>query len=210
MLIDFYKKERERLAENVCEYDLLCYDEALKAFELLCKNASGYSMDVTMKYLNRMTSGLPMLPIEEKDFSLYFERKVIGSHQCPRMSSLFMKIDNEGNVRYSDVNRVTTRVVSNGTTWHNGLITRIVDEMYPITLPYMPTGKKFVANVEEFLFDPANGDYDAIRFVSLIKPDGTEEPIGRCFMELGGEFVEVSTEMFDAALQKHLSEKKDC
>ncbi len=210
MILDFYKRERELIQNKVSEYELLCYDDAMKALELLCKDASGYSIGVTMKYLNRMVKCLPMVPIDEKDFGLYFERKIIGSHQCPRMSSLFMRIDDERNVTYSDIDRVVTKVISNGSTWSSSFITNIVDKMYPITLPYMPTGQTYVANVEEFLFDKNNGDYDAIHFVSLVNPDGKVEQIDRFFMEFGGKFEEVSSEMFTAALEKHRSEKKDC
>ena len=38
MILDFYKRERELIQNKVSEYELLCYDDAMKALELLCKD----------------------------------------------------------------------------------------------------------------------------------------------------------------------------
>ena len=117
------------------------------------------------------------------------------------MSALFKHIDVDGTVSYKDVDRVITKKLNNNTTWSNAFITKLIDEMYPITFPYMPD-KPFVANIKEYLFNTYNGDYDAIHFVSLKHPDGTLEDINRYFIELCGEFVEVSEESFNEAKNK--------
>lgn len=196
-MIKRYEQEIELLADKVDHYTLMCAREALDALKLLAKNATGMSIGITMMYLNRMTKCKPLLPITEDDFDDNNPYDISnGKHiQCSRMSSLFKHIDVDGTVSYNDIDRVITKV-DNKTTWHNGFITKLVHEMYPITFPYMPD-KEFVANVKEYLFDKNNGDYDAIHFVSLKHPDGTVEQINRYFMEYKHEFVEVDAETFE-------------
>ena len=50
--------------------------------------------------------------------------------------------------------------------------TRLIDKMYPITLPYFPADKKFKIIVEEFLTDEKNGDFDTVGYLQLILPNG--------------------------------------
>ena len=202
-VINFYEKEIERLSDKVDDYTMMCVKDAYEALKLLAKDASGMSMSVTMMYLNRMSRRQPLFPITEDDFddSNAYDTKNGINVQCSRMSALFKHIDVDGTVSYKDIDRVIAKNLNNNTTWSNGFITKLIDEMYPITFPYMPD-KPFVANIKEYLFNTYNGDYDAIHFVSLKHPDGTLEYINRYFIELCGEFVEVSEESFNEAKNK--------
>lgn len=196
-ITNFYEKEIERLANTTDDYTIMCANEALEALRLLAKNASGCSMSVTMMFLNRMAKRQPLFPITEDDFD---DNNAYSVHhgkdiQCSRMSSLFKHIDIDGTISYKDVDRVTTKL-DNNTTWHNGFITKLVHEMYPVKFPYMPD-KPFIANVKDYLFNVSNGDYDAMHFISLEHPDGTIEQIDRYFMEYKHEFVEVDIDTFE-------------
>lgn len=96
------------------------------------------------------------------------------------MSSLFKDVAEDGTVTYSDVNRVQLiNKESPDIPFRNGFGTRLIDKMYPITLPYFPADKKFKIIVEEFLTDKNNGDYDTIGYLQLILPDGkvVERPL---------------------------------
>jgi hypothetical protein len=191
----------------------MCYRHALDAFEMLCKDCSGYSMQLTLQFLTKMVNGQPITPISDSDFGdnsrSYYKDDGTLSIQCPRMTSLFKYIHTDGTITYTDINRVLVKIIKNSTHWTNGLITRVVDEMYPIKMPYMPTTEKFIANVDEYLFNKDNGDYDAIKFVSLKHPDGTVEDINRYFMEIDHKFTEVSEEVFKEHENKCLFDKKN-
>lgn len=76
-------------------------------------------------------------------------------------------------VTYSDVNRVQLiNKESPDIPFRNGFGTRLIDKMYPITLPYFPADKKFKIIVEEFLTDEKNGDFDTVGYLQLILPNG--------------------------------------
>lgn len=211
MSVERYKNEYEYLSD--CDlYTKMCYHHALEVFEMLCKNCSGYSMQLTMDFLTKMVNGHPLTPIKDEDFCTesaksYCRNDGSQSIQCPRMSRLFKYIHTDGTITYSDVDRVLVKVLKNSTHWTNGFITSIVDKMYPITLPYMPPNEKFIANINEYLFDKKNGDYDAIHFVSLKHPDGKIEDVNRYFIENHNTFMEVDEETFNK--HKSLSESSN-
>ena len=99
--------------------------------------------------------------------------QLIQHFQCKRMSSLFKDVAEDGTVTYSDVNRVQLiNKESPDIPFRNGFGTRLIDKMYPITLPYFPADKKFKIIVEEFLTDEKNGDFDTVGYLQLILPDG--------------------------------------
>lgn len=101
------------------------------------------------------------------------ENDPIQHFQCKRMSSLFKDVAEDGTVTYSDVNRVQLiNKESPDIPFRNGFGTRLIDKMYPITLPYFPTDKKFKIIVEEFLTDEKNGDFDTVGYLQLIFPNG--------------------------------------
>lgn len=101
------------------------------------------------------------------------ENDPIQHFQCKRMSSLFKDVAEDGTVTYSDVNRVQLiNKESPDIPFRNGFGTRLIDKMYPITLPYFPADKKFKIIIEEFLTDEKNGDFDTVGYLQLILPNG--------------------------------------
>ena len=83
-------------------------------------------------------------------------------------------------------------------TWHNGLVSDIINELFPITMPYMPENNPYKVYCMECLSDKANGDYDTVGVFYAITPDGTRVEINRFFGEIDGEFKEID----EAAYQK--------
>lgn len=203
------KREREasNTPENEWDYGAACYESALKAFNSLMEDGhTGMSIGFTKDILNSLIDGEPLTPITEDDF--YFTESSIRDDpeylknlglksriQCPRMYSLFRDEYLDGTVKYKDVHRtVCIEKHSPNVPYYNGFISNIVDELYPIAMPYMPSEKPYEVCTEEILTDRKNGDYDSFAILYVIKPDGTRADINRYFKETGTSFTEIDVD----------------
>ena len=198
------KKWAEREVEIACkrenpnwdgksfDYGCSCYQSALKAYNSLCEDGhSGMSWSITANILNRLMQNLPLTPISENDFKDV--KPEYGKIQfCPRMSSLTRETDEEGNVKYSNSERVIF-IDENNNTWHSQTATQIVDEMFPIILPYYPTRQKYRVFGYDFVVDENNkvryerGTFNFHYFSYLLTPDGEKIKVDRLFIEDEGE-----------------------
>ena len=134
-------------------YGCMCYESAYKAFEaLLGDGHSGFSISITKQILNRLIDGRPLTPIEDTDDVWRGEpvdrRDGSTSYQCVRMSGLFKHVHPDGSVTYHDVNRVTAIEIGDGSAWNSGICNMLIDELYPITMPYAPSDKKIRVYME--------------------------------------------------------------
>lgn len=170
------KKENPNRKEGEWDYGCACYESSLKAFESLCGDEhSGFSIKMTQAILNRLIDGQPLTPIEDTDDIWNYctssdNRKKM--YQCKRMSSLFKTVYQDGTVRYNDVDRFIGVSISNpNSTWHSGLIDRVMEEKFPITMPYMPE-KSIKVFCEELLTDSKNGDFDTVGIFYALKEEG--------------------------------------
>lgn len=100
------------------------------------------------------------------------------------------------------LNTMTSTVHNPNSTYSSGLVRRIIDEMFPITMPYMP-GKPIKVYCEDFLIDKKNGDFDTVGVLYAIKTeDGNQEriEINRFFREPEGDeegsWTEISKEEY--------------
>ena len=190
--------EGQGLKEGEFDYGGSCCDSALKAFESLMEDGhSGVSIHITKAILNRLIDGKPIMPIEDasdiwNEVSYDKETKTT-MFQNKRMSSLFKYVDENGVNKYSDVNRYYAYDVLNPRfTYSSGLIKRIIDEMFPVEMPYMPADKQIAVAKKEYLTDKKNGSYDTIAVLHATLPDGTVVTINRYFKESNrGEWVEI-------------------
>lgn len=111
-------------------------------------------------------------PIETASELCMNWRRVVNSDESRSVAVLEIMEDHP-TVTYSDVNRVQLiNKESPDIPFRNGFGTRLIDKMYPITLPYFPADKKFKIIVEEFLTDEKNGDFDTVGYLQLILPNG--------------------------------------
>lgn len=194
------------------DYGRACYQSALKAYNCLMEDAhSGMSFSFTKNILIRLMEGLPLRPITDEDFFdnkgevICFEteedlrKRGLKSHtQCPRMSSLFREETLEGKVIYSDIDRDYCIDVHNqNITYSNGTASRIIDEMFPIKMPYYPQKGKYKVYAEGFLTDAKNGDFDTKGFFYCITPQGERIEINRFFAEKDNKWVEISKEEYE-------------
>lgn len=193
--------ERERKSsgteEEIWDYGCACYESALKAFNSLCEDGhSGFSIGMTKYILNRLIEGKPLTLIEDTEdaWTSAFKRKNVGwVKQHKRMSRLFKTVNSDGSVSYADIDRICCVNMDNpNVSYHSGLVSNIIDEMYPITMPYFPESKPFRVYCEEFLTDRKNGDFDTVGILYVIKPDGERVKINRYFKEGEKDFIEIA------------------
>ena len=196
--------KRERGDKPECEwaYGCACYDSAMRAFEsLLGDGHSSMSIVFTKNILNRLIDGKPLTPIEDNK-EVWWDPNIDSSdgskqYQCKRMYSLFKRVAPDGSVTYSDVDRYyCINNDSPDVSWHNSFISKIYNEMYPLTLPYMPSSRPDVIVCEELLTDRKNGDYDTLAILYVKKADGERVEINRYFKENEVSFTEISPEEY--------------
>lgn len=183
----------KRTPDGDISYDMGCYESALKAYSSLCGDGhSGFSFGETYRILMRLCQTLPLTPIKDEDFGEEYtymsdRRRSWGepkmgekSTQCPRMSSLFRSIWDDGKVTYHDNDRCVCINSENlDDTFYCGLYTGFVNDLFPITMPYYPKpNQKYKIYVTSFTVGGA--DVDAI--------DKIIDPCGNIVMDSGNIF----------------------
>ena len=185
------------------DYGINCYKSAFKAFKSLAEDGhSGFSIQITKSLLNRLIDGLPLTPIQDTpdiwNESPLGDKDGTKEYQCKRMSALFKTVKPDGTTTYSDIHRVNCVNIDNpDVAFTNGIARRFVDKLYPITMPYLPSSKKFTLYTEEFLYNPKNGDYDTMAYLYLVTPEGERVEVNRYFKELAGKFVPISKDEYE-------------
>ena len=203
-------KENPNKKDREFDYDCACYKSALKAFKTLCDDGySGLSIKMmTHIILNYIINYQPLTPIEDTDDVWNEVSPNKDGHklyQCKRMSSLFKDVYANGTVEYSDNNRLyCVNINMPNDIDYSGLVRRIIDEMFPITMPYIP-GKPIKVYCEDFLTDKKNGDFDTIGIFYALKTENGEQKkieINRFFREskdnekLIFDWIEISKEEY--------------
>lgn len=223
-MTDWAKKEIELacLRENPnwdkkeFDYGCACYQSALKAYESLMSDGhSGASFGFTTNILMRLMKQLPLVPITDDDFP---QECSIGSMsdnmkdciQCPRKYSLFKDIGADGSFHYTDNDRYYCIDIHNpNATFRSRLICDVIDNMFPITMPYYPSIEQYKVYTESFLVDSRNGDFDTVGILYCITPDYKRVEINKFFTEINGQMTEISKEKYENLLSKKISKFKD-
>ncbi len=179
-------RERSNASDEAWDYGCACYDSALKAFESLCEDEhSGMSIGITKNILNRLIEGKCLTPIEDTEdiWNECWSKDGYTEYQCQRMSSFFKRIYDDGTVKYHDINRFAGTYENCSYSYHSGHLDKVMEEMYPITMPYMPENKAYLIYTEDFLAYPENGDFDTVGYLYCITPKGERVEINRYFKE---------------------------
>lgn len=202
-LSNWARKEIELACKNEDEYGRGCYESALKAYEsLLGDGHSGFSFNCTKWILIRLMNSLPLSSIKEEDFKdavvSHMEDK--DSYQCPRMSSLFKDIDLKGNITYHDVNRSYCINIDNEDDTFGCFLDKVVDYLYPISMPYSPTIEKFKVYVRQFV----KGNVEYMGVIKVTTPKGETIPVnGWLFKSIdNGPCFRITREEFEKAWEK--------
>lgn len=139
------KKENPDWDGKSFDYGCSCYGSALKAYKSFMEDGhSGFSFSVTKSILKRLLDELPLTPIEDteenwNDITLPDEDGTV-TYQCVRKSSLFKDVKKDGSVSYHDNNRCYCQEIDDPKdTYTNGVASKFVDKLFPITMPYYPS-----------------------------------------------------------------------
>ena len=207
---------------NEFDYGCSCYKSALKAYRSLIEDEhSGASFGFTKNILIRMMNGQPLTPINDEDFfkdsngepvvmqlksdeSLKKQGLKSDIH-CPRMSSLFRTETLDGKVSYLDIDRSICVEAENPSDCFYSGDSKIVDELFPITMPYSPSSRPYEVYCKTFLADKKNGDYEdydtrAILYVKT--PDGNKIDVNQYWTEKEGKWTSITKEEYDVLYQK--------
>ena len=185
------RRERGDKDPELWDYGVACYESAYKAFNSLLEDEhSGTSLGITMDVLNRLVQCKPLTPIEDTDDIWrevgFTNTGLVKNLRCSRMGSFWKDIHPDGSVTYTDNDRVTTYYIDHPTVgWHSGLAVKLIDELFPITMPYYPKSNPYKVYAYQGLTDPKNGDWDTTAVLYIIKPDGERIDVNRYFDESG-------------------------
>lgn len=190
----------EEGSEN--DYILGCYESAFKAFKSLLEDGhSGMSISITKSILIRLIDGRPLNDIQDTE-DVWNEvsrlSKDVKEYQCSRMSSLFKKVYPDGSVKYNDIDRAVCVNVDDPRNLFHGYGCRILDEMFPIEMPYSPSSKQYKIYCKEFLYDEDGGDFDTLGVLYAISPEGEKINIERYFKDVKGTpgWVEINSDEY--------------
>lgn len=196
------------------DYGCGCYQSALKAYKSICEDGhSGFSYGITKSILKRLLDELPLRPIEDTEDvwgMSYKDEDGSESFQCKRMSSLFKHVDKDGNVTYSDCNRDYCQEITNPEDTYTGGIGNIIDEMFPIKMPYYPSAEKYKIVVDTFLakgFEGDGTDYNTRAILYVITPEKERVEVNRYYGEKDGHFVEITKGEYDKRLKNRKENK---
>lgn len=178
---------------------------------MICKQGhSGMSIGITKQILNRLIEGKPLTPIEDTDDvwnSVNYSREGFTEYQCNRMSALFKKVYDDGRVIYSDIDRAISVNIHSGYTYYSGLVRELIDDLYPITMPYMPKAP-YKVYCEDYLTDLKNGDYDTVGIRYLITPEGERISVELFYKETDKGLAGISLEEYMERVERDKQRKE--
>lgn len=201
------KRENPNWDGKSFDYGCSCYQSALKAYNSFMEdNHSGMSYSLTKNILKRLLDEVPLTPIEDipENWNCIRDSEGVKEYQCNRKSSLFKKIEN-GNVKFSDCDRTAYHEVGKSSRWHNGFINNLINEMFPIKMPYYPAGGFYDVEVENFIaasYLHDDEDYNTTGVLSVRTPEGDNIPINRYFADKIDGRVEITEEEYKERLNK--------
>ena len=192
------KKENPNWDGKSFDYGCACYQSALKAYKSLCEDDhSEFSFNLTKNILIRLMDGLPLNPITDEDFTSFEPEikddpeylKELGLKsdiQCPRMSSLFRVETLEGKVSYTDVERTIMHDATNDEWYGSALASKIVNDMFPIKMPYYPSSEKYKVYGETIYADDkedktSTDDGGVVKIYYIITPDNERVEVNKEF-----------------------------
>lgn len=201
--------------DYVCDYACACYENALKAYKALMEDEhSAMSFGFTRNILKRLLDEMPLTPIEDTPdiWNEVADIKNKTEYQCKRKHSLFKTVNNEtGEITYNDVDRIIC-LDEHGSSYTNGFISRKIDKLYPLTMPYYPTGRYYVYVTDFDMTDEVGCFNINIICVEKVKlPDGEVKKLNLFYKEdkygFNG-FVEIGEDEYKTIEAVYLANKK--
>ena len=200
------KRENPNWDGKSFDYGCSCYQSALKAYNSLMNDGhSGFSFSVTRNILKKLLDNIPLSSITDDDFFVdgvdfeespeYLKERGLKSDiQCPRRSSLFRQEDLEGNVKYTDVDRCYCVNAESPLDTFTSSTSNFIDELYPITMPYVPSSEQFKVYVREWLTDKTHGDFDVVEVIGYEDQKGQWHDYSKFIYDDGNGLHEITNE----------------
>lgn len=155
---------------------------ALKLFKVVCK--ATYGTFTVAPTFNDLVEGVPLTPIT--DDNAEWKEVENNKWQSQRYPSLFKTIKKDGSIVYTDKNRKKWKLGDD----------RILDDLFPISLPYLPSStKKFYVEVETW--ECLDGKSTVCWIQYVITPEMKYIPINKYYYDVDGERREITKEEFD-------------
>lgn len=139
----------------------------------------------------------PLTPIEDNEDDWVFadgfdpasgnENPGWTIYQCKRRSSLFKKViydrktGDVEHVKFSDTKRYVCVDINTEDIYTGGMGPVILDEMFPISMPYSPLDKIKIFTEDFKYHEDFNGDFDTVGVLYFRFPDGKMKQIKRFF-----------------------------
>lgn len=187
-LITWAKKEVEIAHQKEELKDMAeCFDMALSAIEQL-KNDDPIKLDFTRRIFVQLLDRAPLTPIEdipeewgEPDVD-EDDPNSVAVFQSKRRPSLFKCVAPNGHVEFTDTQRCVCIDINNPKTMsYHPLVNRIIDEMIPIKMPYMPSGR--IKVYIEFFDRDITKSGSVIGILKVQMPSGQILDVKRFFKE---------------------------
>lgn len=180
---------KERLKDAV---DVL--NDLQKKRDICDNKGSAEGLPLTLMLVNRLANNEPLTPIETSDF--------VGA-VCDRYPSLIRsengKISDRKRVVFHDQTRIMSTKTANSFMDAykydkvNDLVISVVDQLYPIKLPYT-VGEKYEVFGSTVSF--GDGEPDLIEFDFLKTPDGLLVSLNRFYKNVKGRITAITAEAF--------------
>lgn len=187
------ENENSKKSDRWDDYIAMVYQSAEKTVNMMLSMAKSYDDLVYISdVFNRLAKGNNLLPID--DVPEVWETSIDAS-QCIRKTSLFKHVYSDGTVKYHDVDRAYCKEQVKKpdgeihTSTYHSWFTNIVDVLYPITFPYMPSKNAYVVNMVRFYY---KGSLEYALIDSIDTPDGEHREIKLAYKEV--ELAESSDE----------------
>ena len=209
------KKENPDWDEKSFDYGCSCYQSALKAYKSICEDGhSGMSFAITRANLIRLLNELPLTPIEDTEETWneicgFNGDSKVKTYQCRRMSSLFKNVYEDGTVKFNDNNRYFCIDYKTKDTFNSGFVGRLLDEKFPIKMPYYPSSNKYKVFIDDFIsegYEADNEDYNTRAILYCITPECERVEINRFFAEHEHKMIEITEKEYKERLE-HRKEK---
>lgn len=195
LLARMHREVQLALARNKHDdiYGGLCYESALGAYAAaLQDNHSGYSWSITRNIIDRMMGDLTLVPIHDEDFVCELGD---GTVTTPRQTGIFKCLSHDGEISYTDLNRVVGVDLDSGGCFSSSLCRNVVDELFPIQMPYYTSATPYKVFVRSFCDKGfPNDDHDFNReWVShIITPHGERHEVDRTWVHKPGILLEIT------------------
>lgn len=188
------KKQNPDWDDKSFDYKCNCYQSALKVYKsLLGDNCNEYTFNITKNILKKLLDNIPLMPITDKDFfdddkelepaDSIRKRGFKSARQCSRRSSLFRDEYLDGTVKYYDIERTYVVDAEHPNNTFKSIVcldNNFIDELYPITMPYIPSPTPFKVYVKYWSTDMKHGDYDIDMIIGYEDQKGQWHDYKKC------------------------------